>query len=277
MEAQVRGLSRETEEVLRRARLTEAMPVSKRRYLKAAVLARLAAGGIAFTAGEAAAGAGFWATAVGGTVKAVGALALVASLGAGGYMAARPSAPRTVATVAAVKPAPQRNAVTEPRATAEPRAPIAPRVEVEPSRARDIAPRAKVAVRASRPMPLVDTPVVAAPTVAPPPIVAPVVVAPSSVAAPPVTERSTLAEETRILREADRALRAGNAEAALALLDEHSARFPDGVLAPERSAERLVAMCQTGKADAATAARFLATRSGSPLAARVKQACNVAR
>jgi hypothetical protein len=270
LEAQVSGLSRETEEVLRRARLTEAMPVSKRRYLKGAVLARLAAGGIALTAGEAAAGAGFWATAVGGTVKAVGAIALVASLGAGGYMVARPSHTHSVAPVptAAVKAAPARNAA-EPRVAVEPHATA--QVDPIPAVAHDIAPHAKAAVRAPK-APAIQV-AAAEPSVAAPSVV----VTPAPVAPPVVAERSTLAEETRILREADRALRAGNSEAAIALLDEHAARFPDGVLAPERSAERLVAMCQTGKADAATASRFLATRSGSPLAARVKQACGVTR
>jgi hypothetical protein len=98
---------------------------------------------------------------------------------------------------------------------------------------------------------------------------------PTVASAPAPTERSALAEETRLLREADRALRAGNAETALALVDEHATRFPDGVLAPERSAERLIALCQSGKSDAAAAARFLAGRASSPLAARVKQACGV--
>jgi hypothetical protein len=36
-----------------------------------------------------------------------------------------------------------------------------------------------------------------------------------------------------------------------------------------------VALCQLGKADAATATRFLSNRSSSPLAARIRQACGV--
>ena len=53
--------------------------------------------------------------------------------------------------------------------------------------------------------------------------------------------------------------------------------FPDGVLAPERAAERIVAQCQAGRADAAAGSRFLASHPGTPLAARVKQACAVTR
>jgi hypothetical protein len=113
MEAEVTPFSRETEEVLRRARITEAMPVEKRRRLKAAVLARLAAGGIAFVAGEAAASTGFWASAIGGAVKGVAAVALVASIGVGGYMAVRPASLKVSAQ-------PMRNVVVEPRPAALP-------------------------------------------------------------------------------------------------------------------------------------------------------------
>jgi RNA polymerase sigma-70 factor (ECF subfamily) len=119
-----------------------------------------------------------------------------------------------------------------------------------------------VAERSPKPAPVE---LVFVPPPAPPPV------------AQPAPERSSLAEETRLLREADRALRGGSAEAAISLLDEHAQRFPDGVLAPERSAERMVALCQLGKADAATASRFLASRSSSPLAARIRQACGVTR
>ena len=80
MEDAVSPFSRETEEILRRARLTEAMPVDKRRRLKAAVLARVAAGGISLVAGEAAASAGFWASATGATVKSVAPISCTRTL-----------------------------------------------------------------------------------------------------------------------------------------------------------------------------------------------------
>jgi hypothetical protein len=252
LEASVTPFSRETEEVLRRARLTEAMPVEKRRRLKAGVLARLAAGGVVLATGEAAAATGFWASAVGGAVKGIAAVAVVASIGAGGYMAARPSK-----AIKASVGVPAQNAIVEPRALAAPElaAPVV-REAAAPS------PR----VRAARPKPA-PVELVFVPPPAPPP--------PATASAPAPVERSTLAEETRLLRAADRALRGGSADAAISLLDEHALRFPDGVLAPERSAERMVALCQLGKADAAAASRFLASHSSSPLAARVRQACGV--
>jgi hypothetical protein len=252
MEAPVTPFSRETEDVLRRARITEAMPVEKRRRLKAAVLARLAAGGVAFVSGEAAA-SGFWASAFGSATKGFAAVALVASVGVGGYVAVRTS-PKVSPAV------PARAAIVEPRAAAAPE-PAAPATREAPSP----SPRVRTPARVQERKPPVELVFVPAP--APPPAVA--------TPAPAPVERSTLAEETRLLREADRALRGGSPEAAITLLDEHASRFPDGVLAPERSAERMVALCQLGKADAAAATRFLANRSSSPLAARIRQACGV--
>jgi hypothetical protein len=255
MEDALTPFSRETEEVLRRARITEAMPVAKRRRLKAAVLARLAAGGIAFAPSGVAAATGFWASAVGGAVKGVAAFAVVASLGVGGYMATRSSTSAKLSPAAA----PARNAVVEPRRAVAPE-PATPAARETTSPAPRRAARAPERAQKPAPVELVFVPPPAPP--APAPVAAPV-------------ERSTLAEETRLLREADRALRGGSPETAISLLDEHAQRFPDGVLAPERSAERMVALCQLGRADASTATRFLANRSSSPLAARIRQACGV--
>ena len=132
---------------------------------------------------------------------------------------------------------------------------------------------------------VVASPPRAAPVVeAPPPVVeAP----PPAIEAPPVArarphhvERhvaiahpSTLAAETALLRDADRALRAGDTATALARLDEDAARFPNGALAPERAGERLVVLCEVGAADPRAVSQFLAARAGSPLAARVRRAC----
>ncbi len=94
-------------------------------------------------------------------------------------------------------------------------------------------------------------------------------------AAPNVVNAETLADETRLLRDADQALRAGNPARALGLLDEHAARFPRGVLAPERSAERLIARCQLGQLDAKAAQSYLAAHANSSFAARISDACKV--
>jgi hypothetical protein len=87
---------------------------------------------------------------------------------------------------------------------------------------------------------------------------------------------SALVQETALLRDADRALRAGDTATALARLDEHATRFPRGVLAPERAAERFVVMCELHAADPRAVGQFLATHPGSLLAARVRRACATA-
>jgi hypothetical protein len=86
---------------------------------------------------------------------------------------------------------------------------------------------------------------------------------------------ATVAAETQLLRDADGALRAGQAVRALALLDEHAARFPRGVLVEERNAERIVVLCALGEKSQAREAgsAFLREHSGSPLGARVRASC----
>jgi hypothetical protein len=82
-------------------------------------------------------------------------------------------------------------------------------------------------------------------------------------------------EEARILRTAHEALEAGDSSRALVLLDEHAAKFPRGVLEPERSAERVVALCRAGRpAEARTAAeRFLSVDRPPHLVAKVRGSC----
>jgi hypothetical protein len=87
--------------------------------------------------------------------------------------------------------------------------------------------------------------------------------------------RRSLDDETRLIGAADAALRAGDGASALLRLDEHARSFPDGVLAEERSAERVLALCALGRdADARTEAdRFLSDRPRTPLAAKVRASC----
>jgi hypothetical protein len=274
-------LSRETEDVLRRARLTEAMPEARRRRIKGALIARLAvAGGVALKAGEAA-GAGFWASAIGSGVKGVASLVVVASLGAGGYMVARTSRPRVAATApAAIAP----REASAHRSTPPERntRPIEPAPAPEPRDVPSVVTNDSVPAKALRTATPAPTRFIArAPEAEREPSVAHSLAEPARTVEPPranavPAERSTLAEEMPLLRAADRALRAGQLEAALGWLDQHAARFPDGLLAPERSGERLIALCQLGKADRAAASSFLAKHEGTPLAARVRQACGLA-
>jgi outer membrane protein assembly factor BamD (BamD/ComL family) len=82
-------------------------------------------------------------------------------------------------------------------------------------------------------------------------------------------------EEARWLREAQLAVRSGDARRALTLLDEHAARFPSGKLADAREVTRMVALCDLGARAAARekAEHFLAEHPGSPFSDRVRRIC----
>lgn len=87
-----------------------------------------------------------------------------------------------------------------------------------------------------------------------------------------------LAHETALLQRARRALQQGAPSAALAALDEHAARHPQGMLARERDSSRIHALCMAGRRESAVALaarlsstspssrwdRVLAARCGQP-------------
>jgi hypothetical protein len=81
--------------------------------------------------------------------------------------------------------------------------------------------------------------------------------------------------EARMLEQADADLRRGDANAALARLAEHAAKYPAGALREEREGVRVVALCRAGReAEGKTAAeRFLARSPHSALATRIRAAC----
>lgn len=87
-----------------------------------------------------------------------------------------------------------------------------------------------------------------------------------------------LAEEARLLKQAQQALRDGRAGAALAALNEHQRRFPRGQLSLERSAARIAALCGLGqKVQAEREAKaFLQRHSSSGLATQVRASCGFA-
>jgi hypothetical protein len=93
----------------------------------------------------------------------------------------------------------------------------------------------------------------------------------------PSTLRSprSLEEETRLLRAAARAQQAGDGDGSLAILSEHEARFPDGVLRDERTVAKIAALCALGRKETASseARRFLRGRERSPLTLRVEASC----
>ncbi len=145
------SLSPETEEVLRRARLSTAMAPEQRRRLKSRIVARIAAAGTLLVASDAAARGGFalWSGALSTTAKGVTALALVASLGAGGYIATRAvqRAHAPVAQPVHQEPAPAR--LAEPAEVLEPSAP-AVKTSIVPAPAQDAPVKvpSHVAIRA---------------------------------------------------------------------------------------------------------------------------------
>jgi outer membrane protein assembly factor BamD (BamD/ComL family) len=94
-------------------------------------------------------------------------------------------------------------------------------------------------------------------------------------ASPPLPFTSSLEAEAAILAHADDALKAGDPDQALSILGDLSARYPTSALAPERAAERVLALCLAGRVDEARAARaeFDALNQTGPLAARVHASC----
>ena len=86
-----------------------------------------------------------------------------------------------------------------------------------------------------------------------------------------------LATETRLLAQAQSQLNDGAAARALALLDQHRAKFPRGELVPEREAARVLALCALGRTAQAESARarFEHQFSSSPLLVRVRAGCAV--
>ncbi|MBX3186582.1 MAG: tetratricopeptide repeat protein [Labilithrix sp.] len=83
--------------------------------------------------------------------------------------------------------------------------------------------------------------------------------------------------EATLLRRAQAAIDSGDGVRALELLDTHARRYPNGVLADQREADRVLALCALGQMPASreAAERFLAARPRSSHAERVRRACRV--
>jgi len=84
-----------------------------------------------------------------------------------------------------------------------------------------------------------------------------------------------LAEELRLIREAENHLRAGRDAQAIKVLNRHRRDFPAGQLEPEREASRITALCQQGlEHEASERAQVFAGRwPQSPLLPRVLRVC----
>ncbi|MBX3211068.1 MAG: hypothetical protein KF850_03470 [Labilithrix sp.] len=93
--------------------------------------------------------------------------------------------------------------------------------------------------------------------------------------APAATASDTLEREARLLADARQARQAGDETRALAFLDEHARTFPNGWLAGDRAAERVVVLCGLGRREEALreATVFLDGRPKGPLTRRVETSC----
>lgn len=89
---------------------------------------------------------------------------------------------------------------------------------------------------------------------------------------------STLEAELVLLGRAQNALKGGQPNEALGALEDHARRFPNGVLAVERSGVRTVALCQAGRlAEGRAAAKsYLRLVPNSVLSKRIRIACQLA-
>ena len=252
-------LSPETHQLLDLARGASVLTDERRSRIRAGLFTQIAAGGLAATvAGSAGVGKAAWLS--GTLAKVVSGVALVSVTGAGMYVATRPAktqAPAEHSVSASNAPVPVAHAAPK----AAPAVVQAPTADTSGSAVNDVATSAAAPSSA----PGVKSSGFAARAVTP------------AFSAAPALNADTLSEETRLLRDADQALRAGNAQRALTLLDAHAAQFPHGVLAPERGAERMIARCQLGQVDAASASAYLSAHPASPFTARIRDACNTAR
>ena len=92
---------------------------------------------------------------------------------------------------------------------------------------------------------------------------------------PTVASPTSLAEETRLLDRARRAVVENRPKDALSLLRDAQSKFPTGVLRQERAVLRVVALCDAGKLAEGrkAAASFLRTHPQSALRSRAQGAC----
>jgi hypothetical protein len=86
---------------------------------------------------------------------------------------------------------------------------------------------------------------------------------------------TTIEAETRLVRAGVAALHSRDPAHALALFDEHARKYPSGILAEERAAERVIALCGLGRYSEARAAtaEFLRDHPRSPVSARLRASC----
>ena len=96
-----------------------------------------------------------------------------------------------------------------------------------------------------------------------------------AVSAPSKPTKASIARETELLAEVQRALTARQPGRALEALDRYTAECPTGLLYEEATASRVVALCSAGRVQDGRrwAEEFTRRYPNSPLASRVSSAC----
>lgn len=100
----------------------------------------------------------------------------------------------------------------------------------------------------------------------------------AAIAGKPVMTADMLAAETALMTRVRAAVAAGQHDDALALLQQHTREYPQGVLQRERQGFRAIALCRTGRTDAGRSegAAFLRDHPEIALAAQLRAACELA-
>ena len=98
------------------------------------------------------------------------------------------------------------------------------------------------------------------------------------VSVPSQPTKASIARETEMLAEVQRALQQGRPATALTKLNQYDAAFPSGMLREESMASRVMALCAFGREKDAErwATEFFRRYPNSPLSARVRGACRTA-
>lgn len=156
------------------------------------------------------------------------------------------------------------------------------------ARSRESSSMANSSIAAPPARPPVDeTPQIAAPTSDGPAVAtaprrvetAPAADAPNEPPIPQARAHDTLAQENALLGRASTALRAGSPATTLQLTDKHAETYTKSPLADLRTALRIEALCELGRAKQARgeARVFLSTHPQSPTAARIEKSCRASQ
>lgn len=290
-------LSRETRALLDSARMADSAPSDVRHRTHQRLVGALAAGTISTSAlmakgaslGVLGAAAGSGTTVAASSSFAVTLISAAATGLALGLVALSPASTvpdQTVVATTAKRAAP----ATLPMTTGATRgvsvaAPSAPPLDEPPAPESSVRTETAATVARSQTSPSIGVasrmgaPLAVA---APPSEVAPQDQATSSNAntpldgsVPPRPTKASIARETELLAQVQRALQTGRPATALAKLNQYNAEFPSGMLREEAIASRVMALCAFGRdKDAARwTAEFFVRYPNSPLSARVRGAC----